>query len=293
MSLYELENENRVPAQEGEVRPYEMFMLFLCTFSLISLAVETFFHLGRNEIEILDTIDNIVCLFFFVDFVVGYSAARDKLDFLKWGWIDLVSSIPIIEQLRAGRIVRVVRILRVLRGIRILRILVRYLQRHRADGTILAVIFLSLLLIVLGSVAILQVETTAESNIKTASDALWWATVTMTTVGYGDKYPVTDEGRIIACVLMVSGVGIFGTLSGSIASWIMNPVEKRQDLDLNLIRVELREIRRQLEGRDSGEVVTEDPLLRKVIEAWPQFSDENRDEMQSLIERIQLPGHRQ
>lgn len=277
---------DRVVAIEAELRPYELFMLFLCTFSLVSLAVETFFHLGKNEVEILDTIDNLVCLFFFLDFVVGFMWASDKLGFLKWGWIDLLSSIPVIEQLRAGRIVRVVRILRVLRGIRIVRILAKYLQRHRADGTILAVIFFSFLLIVLGSVAILQVETASESNIKTASDALWWAVVTMTTVGYGDKFPVTDEGRIIACVLMVSGVGIFGTLSGSIASWIMNPVEQRQEVDLGSIHLELESIRRRLDGIDAQSLAAGDPQLVKVIEAWPKLPNETREALQNLVDRL-------
>ena len=65
------------------------------------------------------------------------------------------------------------------------------------------------------------------SNIKTAEDAIWWAWVTITTVGYGDKYPVTTEGRIIASFLMTAGVGLFGTFTGFIASWFL---EKKSDI---------------------------------------------------------------
>lgn len=61
-------------------------------------------------------------------------------------------------------------------------------------------------------------ETAPESNIKTAEDAIWWAFVTITTVGYGDRFPVTTEGRIIAALLMTAGVGLFGTFTGFIAS---------------------------------------------------------------------------
>jgi voltage-gated potassium channel len=64
------------------------------------------------------------------------------------------------------------------------------------------------------------------SNIRTAEDALWWAYVTITTVGYGDKYPVTSEGRIIAVALITVGVGLFGTFTAFVASWF---VEKREE----------------------------------------------------------------
>jgi voltage-gated potassium channel len=73
-------------------------------------------------------------------------------------------------------------------------------------------------MVLFSSIAILQFETTAESNIKTAEDAIWWSYTTLTTVGYGDKYPVTTEGRLIAMILMTTGVGLCGTFAGYIAS---------------------------------------------------------------------------
>jgi voltage-gated potassium channel len=77
------------------------------------------------------------------------------------------------------------------------------------------------LLIIFSSIAILQVEKDPASNIKSAEDAIWWAYVTITTVGYGDKYPVTTEGRVIAAVLMTAGVGLFGTFTAYVASWFV------------------------------------------------------------------------
>jgi voltage-gated potassium channel len=82
-------------------------------------------------------------------------------------------------------------------------------------------------MLIFGSIAILQVEQDPNSNIKTAEDSIWWAFVTITTVGYGDKYPVTTEGRIIAAFLMVAGVGLFGTFTGFIASWFMGDKQNR------------------------------------------------------------------
>jgi voltage-gated potassium channel len=83
------------------------------------------------------------------------------------------------------------------------------------------------LLVIFSALAILQVETDPNSNIKTAEDAIWWSYVTVTTVGYGDKFPVTTEGRIIASVLMTAGVGLFGTFTAFVSSWFL--AEKKEE----------------------------------------------------------------
>lgn len=266
-----------------DIRPYQLFMLLLCAYSLVSLSLETFIELPTAEVAVLDAIDNVICGIFLLDFIIGFGTANNKLGFLTWGWIDLLSSIPVVDVFRAGRVVRLVRILRVLRGIRLARILGQYLQKNRADGTILAVIFVSILLLVLSSVAILQVEQVEGANIKSGSDALWWSIVTMTTVGYGDRYPVTTVGRIIASVLMVSGVGLFGTLSGSITSWILNPVEQRQEVDLSSIHLELETIQRRLNQIAPVDGTSADPRLDELLEAWPKLSESTRNEIQRRI----------
>ena len=104
----------------------------------------------------------------------------------------------------------------------------------------------SFLLVVFSSIAILQFETTADANIKTANDALWWAFVTITTVGYGDRYPVTPEGRIVAAVLMTAGVGLFGTFSGFVASWFLAPKTKLEESETRQLSEEIRALRREL-----------------------------------------------
>lgn len=281
------ESEHVVSAEE--IQPYQIFMLLLCVYSLISLSAETFFELPTEEVAILDAIDNVICGIFLLDFLIGFWTARSKFQFLKWGWIDLVSSIPVIDVFRAGRIVRVIRILRILRGVRLARILARYLRKNRADGTILAVIFVSILLLVSSSVAILQVEKVEGANIQTASDALWWSIVTMTTVGYGDKFPITTFGRIIAGVLMVCGVGLFGTLSASITSWILNPVEERQEIDLDAIHQDIEAIHRRLDQVLPAVTTASDPQLASLIEAWPRLSEATRAELQQRAVPKSIP----
>lgn len=142
------------------------------------------------------------------------------------GWIDFISSIPTFEFLRYGRLIRIFRILRVLRAFRSLRFIAGHVFKNRTQGTFATVSLIAVLMIIFGSIAILQVEQEPNCNIKSAEDAIWWAFVTITTVGYGDKYPITTEGRIIAAFLMITGVGLFGTFTGFIAAWFMGDKKK-------------------------------------------------------------------
>ncbi len=126
-----------------------------------------------------------------------------------------------LDTLRAGRVLRLIRLIRILRALRSIKLLVFYIFKNRKQGTFSAVLYISLLLLIFSSITILNVENTDESNIRTAEDALWWSFETLTALGYGDMYPVTTEGRIVAAILMIAGVGLFGTLAGFLASWFI------------------------------------------------------------------------
>ena len=163
--------------------------------------------------------------------------------------MDLVSSIPTVTPLRLGRIARVFRIFRVLRGVRATKLIASFILERRAESAFLAVFLVSLLMTVSAAIGIMHLETTPDANIKGSSDALWWAVVTITTVGYGDRYPVTPEGRMLGSLLMIVGVGLFGTLSGFVASWFLAPVHHRQQNDLDRLRSAIEGLRRAIESR--------------------------------------------
>jgi voltage-gated potassium channel len=95
------------------------------------------------------------------------------------------------------------------------------------------------------SIAILHVESDAESNIKNPGDALWWSLTTVTTVGYGDRFPVTAEGRLIGAFLMTAGVGLFAIFTAYLASFFVetNKSDNHEELLLRLDSIE-----RQLQG---------------------------------------------
>jgi voltage-gated potassium channel len=104
----------------------------------------------------------------------------------------------------------------------------------------------------------LNVETSPDSNIKTAEDALWWSAATVTTVGYGDFYPKTTLGRIIAVMLMISGVGLFGTFTAYTASFFMEKEMKIEEDKTDLILKKLNEISEWQEKHDKQHVHKEE-----------------------------------
>ena len=232
---------------------YQLFMLILCLLALAALAAETMIALDPSTRQILEYADTALCVPFFLDFCVQMVRAPNRWGyFVRWGWIDLLSSIPMIDALRIGRAARLLRVLRVLRGIRSTKLLAEFILQRRAQSAFLAATILTLLLIVAGSIAILELETVPGANIKSAEDAVWWSVVTLTTVGYGDRYPVTGEGRIIATLLMTAGIGLFGAFSGFVASWFLKPEEQETESELHQLRAELRSIRELLERRGAA-----------------------------------------
>lgn len=231
------------------ITPYQLFMLALCLWAIASLGTGTVFRLDAETQTILDYADNTVCGFFLVDFLVSlYRAPRRWAYLASWGWVDLLSSIPTIDALRWGRTARLVRILRVLRGVKSARALAHFVVARRAQSAFLAAMLLTLILVVFASVAMLQFEVSPDANIRTAEDALWWSISTMTTVGYGDTYPKSPEGRMVAVFLMAAGVGVFGTFSGLIAAWFLSPQADHTESDVEQLKQMVADVQRRLPG---------------------------------------------
>ena len=206
---------------ENKLGILNIIVIFLSIYILGALIIDTAYELPPETSALLQYFDNAICIVFFIEFCVRFAKAENKLQFMRWGWIDLIASIPTIDALRAGRLLRLIRLLRVVRAFRSIHNLFHYVFQNKAKGALTSASLTAILLVIFSAIAILQVETDPNSNIKTAEDAIWWAYVTITTVGYGDKFPVTTEGRVIAAILMTAGVGLFGTFTAYVASWFV------------------------------------------------------------------------
>lgn len=212
----------------------DVLVIVLSIYVLGALVVDVLFALPEEVSNLLNYFDNLICLFFMMDFLIRFKRSDDKLIFMKWGWIDLLSSLPMIDFLRLGRAFRLVRLFRVIRAFRSTTQFVNHIFANKSYGAFTSISVISILLIIFSAIGILQVEDAPNSNIKTAEDAIWWAYVTITTIGYGDKFPVTTEGRMVAAVLMTAGVGLFGTFTAFVASWFVVDIDAKHDREEDL-----------------------------------------------------------
>jgi voltage-gated potassium channel len=232
-------NSSQTRSLTANVGVFQVDILILSLVLLGALAADTVFELPKEVRGVIQGTDTAVCVILLVDFFARFYRAESKLAFLKWGWIDLVASIPNLDVLRWGRLVRVLRVIRLLRGVRAVHRVLRIMLENKMQSGAVSLALMAFLLVTFSSVSILVFERQEGANIKSAEDAIWWSVATMTTVGYGDKYPVTTEGRVIGIILMICGVGMFAGLSGLVASVFLGGQERKSsELERILARLE-------------------------------------------------------
>ncbi|WP_353979618.1 ion transporter [Salinicola endophyticus] len=252
------------------VSPFQLFVLAMSFYVLAALFATAFLDLPPEIERLIGYLDYVVCAVFFIDFCQRFYRAPSKWRYMRWGWLDLLSCIP-AGWFQAARLARVVQLLRILRALRSMELIWQLLFRNRAEGVLASVATATVLLVVVSAVTVLLVEAPdPHSPINTAEDALWWAIVTVTTVGYGDYYPVTTLGRVVAVLLMVCGVGLFGSFAAYVSSLFVEDqgesesrqhkanrrmmrhmIEQVSELqaEIEALRAELRTHRQELEAR--------------------------------------------
>jgi voltage-gated potassium channel len=209
---------------------YDLAIGILAIFSLIILVLLIFVPLSTSTADVLNSTENLLCIVFLFDFFRSLFRAQKKWSYFVrgGGWLDLLGSLPFSKfaVFRVARLFRVVRVMRTLRGNDFRKMLTRRL----AQSTLLFTLVVALLLIFLISGIVLYAENGApNANIKTYPEAVWWAFVTITTVGYGDYYPVTTLGRTGAVILMFFGLGIIGVLSSFLSTTFISLESRRRE----------------------------------------------------------------
>lgn len=152
---------------------------------------------------------------FFLDFAIRVSLAEKRGRYVVQHWYDLaLIALPLLRPLR------------LLRVLAFARLLSRSAARSFVGRTTLYVVGTAIVAVFLGALAVLDAERGAtDANIKTFGDAIWWAFTTVTTVGYGDRYPVTTSGRLAAAALSIVGIALVGSVTAATASWFMRHVQ--------------------------------------------------------------------
>jgi voltage-gated potassium channel len=197
---------------------YEIFIGLLSILSILNLALLYVVHSPSLD-SVLLVMNAVLSAIFLADFTYRLYTAPHRANyfFRGYGWADLLASLP-VEQVKILRVFRLVRVFRLMRAYGV-RNVARSLLRDRAGSALFALLLMGMLVLEFGSLGMLRIEQSAAgANITSASDSLWYTIVTISTVGYGDQYPVTNAGRLLGSMIIVLGVAIFGTFTGYLAN---------------------------------------------------------------------------
>jgi len=207
-----------------------IFILVLTIFSL-AIMVLLLLPLDPDTRQLLTIYDNVICVIFLVDFAMNMAKSKPKRAYFihQRGWLDLIGSIPSFGFFQLGALLRLARLSRLARVGKLLsgqnrKQLVADVLQNRGEYATFITILLAGMVLSVASVMVLQFEShDADANIQSGGDAIWWGVVTLTTVGYGDFFPVTTLGRITGLFVMFAGVGIIGALASILASLLVAP----------------------------------------------------------------------
>jgi voltage-gated potassium channel len=230
------------------LNPWDWLVLVVAVVSLLLVLLETFLHVPPAMLSVLRTVDTLSCVIFLIDVFVRWKRERWSVNYWRWAWLDVIASIPFEPAFRSLQAIRIYRFIRL---IRVLKKLSTLTSGTSLNEKLLALPGVAFVMVLFTTMLMVEVERNApNATIKTGGDALWWALTTVTTVGYGDTYPVTTEGRIIAAVMMLIGIALFGSMSAIVTSKLILPKETRDHEELRheirALHTEIKELRRHL-----------------------------------------------
>jgi len=199
--------------------------------------------------HILDVLTKMTWLIFAIDYVVRFWLAPDRWYWFRHHLVDLaVVAVPLLRGLRVVRVVILITALQSAVG-------------NAIRGRVAVYAFTAaFLLMYVASLAVLHAERThPEASIRTFGQAVWWSIATITTVGYGDEYPITTTGKFVAALLMLGGVSLVGTITATIASWIVQRVAEGDAANqivtaahIEQLRDEIIALRQRLDREDGS-----------------------------------------
>jgi voltage-gated potassium channel len=212
--------------QRRDIVIHAGYEVFVAGFLIVQLVNSTLFFLPlmSEQRHIVRQFWIGISVFILIDVLIRLLRVRNKRRYLftYFGWLTLLGSMPVpfitsLRLLATGIMLRKLR-----RGE--LQEIGRVIVSQHAQSTVLLIIFVAALFFEFGSLLVLAAEANAPgATITTSADAIWWSVVTISTVGYGDTFPTTYPGRLIGAALILSGVGLFTSITSLTARWFLRP----------------------------------------------------------------------
>ncbi len=205
-----IKNESHRSLIQKRVNTFNLPLALLSIAYLAIYSALVVFSDNNELVKILTISSNFILFLFVIDLAFRFLASSSIKDFLRSSWLEIIAvTVPFL------RMFRMLRVLVAVRGL-------TFVLSSRAH---LAGLYIAILVPTtwfMGAISVLDAEAThPEATITTLGIALWWSLTTIATVGYGEVYPTTIEGKVVAGILMATGIALFSTGAGIFASWVM------------------------------------------------------------------------
>jgi hypothetical protein len=208
---------------------YEIFVGVLSIISILNIFLGWLIP-DPDLTGVINIMNGLFSIVFLGDFTYRILTAPSKSHyfFRDFGWADLFASLP-LPQFKILRVFRLFRVYRLMKNVGP-KTIINTLVKDRAGSALYVLLLMGVIVLEFGALGVLRAEkANPDANIQTASDAVWYVLVTISTVGYGDRYPTTGLGRIWGAVIIIVGVGIFGTFTGFLANFFLSPGKKEEE----------------------------------------------------------------
>lgn len=234
---------DKILKNKNLIRFAKFILIVLILSDIVLLTLVSFYPVNSQIKTYIVIFDLIVVLILIPDFIIRYKKAEDKREFWKYNGIDVLGMIPEIvlgPYTTAFRYLRLIKIL-VLTKMQIRQIL-SFLQKTKMDYGI----FIVLIILLSGAIILFVIEGGTNPNINSFDDSLWYLVVSITTVGYGDIYPVTTTGRIIGTFIIAVGIAFVSFLTASITSYFVKNDADEKQIEINILNQKLEDMQMEM-----------------------------------------------
>jgi len=211
--------DDNIATRKGGLTRFDWLVLILSVYVIIELYLDLIMDYSPGVRSIAEFVDLGICVVFLADFFWRLWKADARLTFLKWNWLDFISSIPMVGVLRIARAARIVRLLRLFRSGKVFYSL---LSKNQSASTFQTVAGLCVVAILLGALAMFRLEQDVSPFFQSFGNSLWWSLLTTTTLGFAqDIHPLTPEGKAVSMFLIGAGIILVGTFTGMVADYFI------------------------------------------------------------------------
>jgi voltage-gated potassium channel len=255
---------NTTDSKELKDTGYEIFILLLSLVSILNMIVAADLFLTPTDpltLGVLTIIDSVLTVFFLFDFAYRITTTSSKSGYFfgNQGWADLLACIPFFRIFRLFRIFRAWRLMKKFG----LKNMINEVVNNRAGIALYITIFALIVLVEFASIFVLKAEAARpDANLKSAEDAVWWVFVTVTTVGYGDRFPVTGWGRLLGVLVMFGGIALIGVLASFLSNFFLSPPKKQAEEEFapGDPKAQIAQLRKMLEDQETANAALREKL---------------------------------